>query len=128
VPITPTGEVLLVEQFRPPVRTKLLEVPAGLLDVAGEDALTCATRELVEETGYRHRTIEFLGGVFVAPGTTDHYVHLFRAEIDPEPVGEPEPGLELVRVPFDTMVASARAGRVRDAKTAIALLLAAERS
>ena len=68
VPITPSGEVLLVRQLRPPVRDALLEVPAGLLDVEGEDALTCAARELREETGYPHETIEFLGGCYTSAG------------------------------------------------------------
>ena len=52
VPVTPDGDVVLVRQFRPPVRDALLEVPAGLLDIDGEDAHTCAERELLEETGF----------------------------------------------------------------------------
>src|SRR5207247_2375820 len=42
VPLTPNGDVVLIRQFRIPVRQELLEVPAGLLDVPGEDALTWA--------------------------------------------------------------------------------------
>lgn len=127
LPVTVTGDVLLVRQFRPPVRDALVEVPAGLLDVEGEDALSCAARELREETGYTHETIEFLGGCYASAGLTDEYVHLFWARTSPEPVSEPEPGIELVRRPFAAMVAAARAGRVRDAKTALALLMAAGR-
>jgi ADP-ribose pyrophosphatase len=123
LPVTPDGEALLVRQFRPAVRDRLLEIPAGMLDVEGEDALSCATRELFEETGYRHRSIEFLGGVFVSPGTTDHYVHLFWAVTEMTPLGEPEAGIELVRLRLADAVAAARAGRVRDAKTSLALLL-----
>ena len=118
---------ILVRQFRPPIRDDLVEIPAGLLDVEGEDALTCAERELSEETGYRAVAIEFLGGVFVSPGSTDHYVHLFVARTGPTPVHAPEDGIELVIRPFDEMVSAAQAGRVRDAKTALALLLAAAR-
>jgi ADP-ribose pyrophosphatase len=126
VPITPTGEVLLVEQFRPPVRTSLLEVPAGLLDVAGEDALTCAERELFEETGYRSAQTAFLGGTFLSPGFTAEYVHLFWARTAAEPEGEVERGIEVVPMPFARAVAAAREGKVRNAMTALALLLAAE--
>ena len=77
VPLTPNGDVVLIRQFRIPVRQELLEVPAGLLDVPGEDALTCAERELYEETGYRSHDTSFLGGLYLSPGTTDDYVHLF---------------------------------------------------
>ena len=125
LPLTPEGHVLLVKQFRPPVREVLTEIPAGLLDVGGEDALSCATRELVEETGYRHTVIEFLGGYYASPGFTDEYVHVFWARTESEPVGRPEAGIELIRMPLDRMVAAARGGKVRDVKTAFALLLAA---
>lgn len=125
VPVTPGGDVLLVRQFRPPVRESLLEVPAGLLDVDGEDALTCAARELFEETGYRHREIGFMGGVFLSPGFADEYMHLFWATTEAAPEAAPEEGIELVRMPLDRAVAAAQAGRVRNVSTALALLLAA---
>lgn len=127
VPLTPDGDVLLVRQFRPPVRDSLLEIPAGLLDIEGEDALTCAQRELFEETGFRHDTIEFLGGCFLSPGFTDEYIHLFWATTRPTPDGEPEAGIELVRMPFPRAVAAAQAGKVRNVSTALALLMTAGR-
>ena len=127
LPLTPDGDVLLVGQFRPPVRDDLIEIPAGLMDVAGEDAVTCASRELVEETGYRHTGIEFLGGMYAAPGSTSHYVHLFVARTAEVPDEDVEEAIELSRRPFAQMVEAARSGRVRDAKTALALLLAAGR-
>jgi ADP-ribose pyrophosphatase len=106
LPITPSGHVLLVRRFRPAIRQALTEIPAGLLDVDGEDALTC------------------LGGAFTSAGFTDEYVHLFVARVTEAPEAGPEPGLELLRRPFDELVTSARSGRVRDVKTALALLLA----
>jgi ADP-ribose pyrophosphatase len=124
LPITPEGDALLVRQLRPAVRRRLVEIPAGLLDRPDEDALGCAARELQEETGHRHRSIEFLGGIYTTPGFSDEYVHLFWALVEPRPVAEPEVGIELVRRPFGEMVMGARAGRVRDAKTALAILLA----
>jgi 8-oxo-dGTP pyrophosphatase MutT (NUDIX family) len=127
LPITPAGDVLLVRQLRPPVRQVLTEIPAGLLDVDGEDALSCASRELFEETGYRHTHIEFLGGCYPSGATTDQYVHLFWARVEAEPSGPVEPGIERTTEPFDRMVAAARGGRVRDAMTSLALLMAAGR-
>jgi ADP-ribose diphosphatase len=127
LPVTPDGDVLLVRQFRPAIRQELVEIPAGLLDVPGEDALTCAARELTEETGYRHREIEFLGGIYSSAGFANEYLHLFWASTEPEPVAEPEEGISVLREPFGEMVMAAKAGRVRDAKTALALLLAEAR-
>ena len=123
LPILPSGEVLLVRQLRPAIRDVLTEIPAGILDVEGEDALTCAARELFEETGHRHETIEFLGGYFSSAGFTDEYVHLFVARAAAEPETSPEDGITLVREPLERMVGAARSGRVRDSKTALALLL-----
>jgi ADP-ribose pyrophosphatase len=128
LPIMPDGNVVLIKQFRPAVRQVLTEIPAGLLDVEGEDALTCASRELLEETGYRHAAIEFLGGYYASAGFTDEYVHVFWARTEEAPVSEPEEGIELLIVPFQEMVAAARGGKVRDAKTAFALLMAATAS
>ena len=127
LPLLPSGEVVLVKQFRPAVRQTLTEIPAGLLDVEGEDALTCATRELFEETGYRHRRIEFLGGYYASAGFTDEYVHLFWARTEAAPERPAEDGIEVIRMPFAQMLDAARAGKVRDVKTALALLLAAGR-
>jgi 8-oxo-dGTP pyrophosphatase MutT (NUDIX family) len=128
LPVTPSGDAVLVKQFRPPARQALTEIPAGLLDVEGEDALSCAARELFEETGYRHETIEFLGGTYSSAGLTDEYVHLFWARTADRPEAEPERGIEVVHVPVDRIVEAARSGAVRDAKTALAVLLFAARS
>jgi len=127
LPVTPSGDVLLVRQFRPPIRQILTEIPAGKLDVDGEDAATCAGRELFEETGFRHETMEFLGGYYSSAGSSNEYVHLFLARTRGEAEGDPEEDIEVVREPFDRILAAARGGKVRDAKTAMAVLLAGAR-
>ena len=127
LPLTPDDHVVLVRQFRPAVRQVMTEVPAGILDVEGEDALTTAGRELFEETGYRHTHIEFLGGCYSSAGTTDQYVHYFWARVEAEPSGPAEDGIEVTLEPFDRMVHAARSGKVRDATTALALMMAAGR-
>jgi ADP-ribose pyrophosphatase len=125
--LTPDDHVLLVKQFRPGARQVLTELPAGILDVEGEDALSAAGRELFEETGHRATHLEFLGGVYPSGATTTQYVHLFWARVEAEPSGPVEPGIELTTEPFDRMVHAARSGRVRDAMTALALLMATGR-
>jgi ADP-ribose diphosphatase len=127
LPVTPEGDVLLVRQFRPAIRRTLVEIPAGVLDMDGEDPLGCAARELFEETGYRHRSLEFLGGIYTSAGFADEYIHLFEARTGDRQEGSPEEGIEVLRRPLDEMVTAARAGRVRDAKTAVALLLVGPR-
>lgn len=124
LPVTPGGDVLLVRQFRAAARKELVEIPAGLLDEPGESPEACVARELLEETGYRHRSLTSLGGIYPSPGSWTEHVHLFLAHMAQAPDHGPEEGIELVRRPLAEMVAKARAGQVEDAKTALALLLA----
>jgi ADP-ribose pyrophosphatase len=124
LPLTPDGDVLLVRQFRAGARRPIEEIPAGLLDVEGEDPASCAARELFEETGFRHASLEPLATFHTSPGSSSELVHLFVARTGAEPEREPEKGIELVRRPLDAAVADARAGRIADAKTVLALLLA----
>ena len=124
LPVTPDGDVVLVRQFRAGARRPIEEIPAGLLDVEGEDPATCAARELFEETGFRPSSLEPLGAIHTSPGSSSELVHLFWARTSAGPEREPEEGIEVVRRPFADAVAEARAGRIDDAKTALALLLA----
>lgn len=61
----PEGQVLMVRQFRVGSRTDSLETPGGLID-PGEDAITAAHRELLEETGYKGFNPKLLGAFLVA--------------------------------------------------------------
>jgi len=75
------GHVLLVEQYRVPLGSNCIELPAGLIGDhdAGEDALTSAARELEEETGYRATTMELVGEFFSSPGMVSESFSLVRA-------------------------------------------------
>ena len=126
--VTPQRDVLLVRQFRAAARRRILEVPAGLLDVEGEDPSSCAARELLEETGYRHASMELMTRVHPSPGFSTELIHVFLATTDPMPEAPPEEGIELVCLPLAEAVVDARAGRIEDAKTALALLLADART
>jgi ADP-ribose pyrophosphatase len=129
VALTKSGEVLLVRQMREAVREALLEIPAGILDVQGEDPSDCAARELLEETGHRATSIEPLGVMYTSPGFTDERIHLFLAEVaDGGPGGQGEEELELVRMPLPQAVAEIERGAIADAKTVVGLLLAYRRA
>jgi 8-oxo-dGTP pyrophosphatase MutT (NUDIX family) len=120
--------VLMVRQPREAVERYLLELPAGKLDVPGEDPLDCARRELAEEVGRAADTWRPLGGFFTAPALLTEYIHCYMAtdlrRIDHPPL--PEEEIEVMPWPLADL--DALIERVEDAKTLIGLLrLARER-
>ncbi|WP_280491117.1 NUDIX hydrolase [Nocardia asiatica] len=119
--------VVLINQYRHPIGRRLLELPAGLLDLPGEDPLLAARRELAEETGLAAREWAVLVDVVLSPGFTDEALRVYLArdlyETDrPEPELE-EADLEVVRMPVDAAVRAALAGEIVNA-TAVAGVLA----
>ena len=123
--LTASADVLLVRQFREPVRREMVEIPAGLRDVEGEAPEQCARRELLEETGYAAERIEPLGrGFFSSSGLTDEQYLLYRADVGDAPSAEPEAGIDLIRMSFGKALREVEGGGIEDAKTALALLLA----
>ncbi len=73
------GRVLLIRQYRHPVGAYLWEIPAGLLDVPGEDPLECARRELLEEAGVTAEHWEPLLSLALSPGGTSERITVFTA-------------------------------------------------
>jgi ADP-ribose pyrophosphatase len=73
------GKVVLVNQYRPAIATRLDELPAGLLDVDGEFALEAAQRELAEETGLTAEQWNVLIDLHSSPGFTDEAVRIYLA-------------------------------------------------
>lgn len=78
VPITKDNKVLMVEQYRYPYGEVVLEIPAGKLEV-GEDAKSCAVRELKEEVGGVADDIVFLGNAYPSPGYTNEVLRIYLA-------------------------------------------------
>lgn len=79
LPITSDNTIILVNQFRPSLKKWLLELPAGTIE-AGEMPLTCARRELEEETGYSSENLTELGQFTPLAGFCDEIQHLFIAK------------------------------------------------
>lgn len=81
--VTNDGKLILVEQYRPPVGKRVIELPAGLAgDVAGqetEELAAAARRELLEETGYEADEMNYLADGAASAGITDEVITLFRA-------------------------------------------------
>ncbi len=79
--LTDDNEVLLVEQYRPPLGRPCIELPAGLIgdEADGEDPLESARRELIEETGFAASQWEYVGEFASSPGAMGEIFHFYRA-------------------------------------------------
>lgn len=123
--------VVLVRQYRPPFDDAVIEIPAGMRDVAGEPVVDTIARELVEEAGVRAGRLEHLLDFYPSAGMTDSVLYLYLAtELEPVPRdlhGPEERHMEVLHVPFADAVAMALDGRINDAKTVIGLLLVERR-
>lgn len=84
IALTPEGRLLLVEQHRPPVDARVIELPAGLAgdlaDAADEPLAEAARRELLEETGYDAARLVRVAGGPLSAGLTSEVVTVFQAE------------------------------------------------
>ena len=131
IPLHDDGTITLVRQYRASLDRELVEVPAGIRDVDGEDDVTTAARELVEEAGLEARHLELLATFNNSPGFSDESVALYLAtDLHPvphDPQGIEEQSMTIERVPFAEALADVEAGRITDAKTVIGLLMLARR-
>lgn len=131
VAVTDTGDVVLVSQYRATLDSLVLEIPAGMRDIEGEELSVTAIRELKEETGFSASKMEFLGTCLSSPGVTDSSVDVYLAtglvDGDAEPHGPEEDVMTVERVPFSRALHMVDSGEITDAKTAYGLLLAARR-
>lgn len=125
------GRVLLVNQYRHPVRRRLDELPAGLLDVEGEPALETAKRELAEEAGYAADTWHVLVDTLTSSGMTDEAIRVFLARdlrvVDRDVQEHEEADMTTAWVPLDEAVQRVLAGELQNGM-AIHGLLAADRA
>ena len=121
----------MVRQYCHLVRVMLWEIPAGLLDVAGEDPLTAARRELAEETDYEAASWHVLVDVYASPGFTTEGGRSFLARgLSPLPEAAriPREAEEAEFVPtwfrFDDVVDAVLAGRLHNPSTVMGVLAA----
>ena len=126
------GRMLLIQQYRHPIRHRDWEIPAGLLDVDGESPLETARRELAEEADLEAAEWEPLVSIFTTPGGNDEIVHLFLAR-GLSPAGavhgreDEEADIVLEWVALEEVVAGILAGRLRNGIMTVGALTAAER-
>ena len=124
IPFITQDEIILLKQYRYPMKETLYEIPAGTLD-KGESFFTCAGRELEEETGYRAGTLEPLIILYPSPGILNETMHLFKAthlvktqtnyQIDESIKGS-------IQVKLGDALEMIQKGIIRDAKTVCSIL------
>lgn len=130
VPLLDDGRILFVRQHRYPLQEFVTELPAGKLH-PGEDPVSCARRELLEETGYEAETFVSLGAIYTSPGFCTERLHLFLAQGLRRGPGQHleagEESLTVQAVSFEAALDMIRRGEVVDAKTICGILLTKER-
>jgi 8-oxo-dGTP pyrophosphatase MutT (NUDIX family) len=125
------ASVLLVRQYRGPIDRHLLEIPAGLCDVEGEDLEATARRELVEEVGREAASLEQVAAYFPSAGFSDQFVTLYLAtgltEVPADRQGPEEQDMTLEAFALADLDAAIADGTLADSKTLIGLLIARDR-
>lgn len=124
-------EVLLLKQYRHPVRSYLWELPAGLLDVPGEPWLLGAQRELAEEADLRAAQWDTLADFYTSPGGSDEFIRIYLARgLSQVPAHErhervaEEADMVPVWVALEDAVSHVLAGRIHNPSTVVGLLAA----
>ena len=127
VALLPDRQIVLVQQTRHAVGRTLFEIPAGTLEPP-ETPESCARRELAEEAAYGARTWERLATFYPAPGISNEEMHLFLAEdLYPASAEREEEDLTVHLMPLAAARRLVATGEIRDAKSIVGILLAAER-
>jgi ADP-ribose pyrophosphatase len=131
VAVDDEGRVVLVEQYRHPVEARLWELPAGLLDRAGEPMHLTAARELAEEAGIAADGWWTLVDLYLSPGGSSERMRIFLAErLSPAPAppgfvaAHEEADLVVRRVALTDVVAAIHAGSLHNAALVAGVLAA----
>jgi ADP-ribose pyrophosphatase len=124
VPVDAEGRLLMVRQYRHAVGAWLLELPAGGVDADDASPEDAALRELREETGHRG-TLRRIGGMFLAPGYSEEYQHVFVATDLVEDALTPndDEDLRLERVKLEDALGLIDREQIRDAKSIAGLFM-----
>jgi ADP-ribose pyrophosphatase len=132
LPMNADGEILLLKQYRHPVGMDLWEIPAGLLDVEGEEFQAGAARELAEEADLAAGTWNVLADVFNSPGSSSEAIRIYLArDLTEVPHHErhertdEEAEIEFHWISLDDAVESVLTGRLHNPSAVVGILAAA---
>ena len=125
LPVEEDGTAWCVRQFRYPFGREMLEAPAGKLE-KGEEPLSCAIRELSEETGLTADQMVYLGPCCTSPGFSTEVLHVYLAlGLHPGQMHlDPGEFLNVEKYPLQTLVDMVMSNEIDDAKTVVAVLKA----
>ncbi len=115
--------VYLIRQYRYPLDSYIVEVPAGTLE-EGERPEDCALRELKEETGLIAEELHKMFEAYLIPGYGTEKMHFFLAKVKEkgEMAAEEDEDIEPFKVTLDEALSMVEDGEIVDAKTILALL------
>jgi len=122
IPLLDNKKLLVVRQYRTAAHKHLLEIPAGTLE-PGEAPLSCAKRELFEETGYVARQVRKLFSCYLAPGYSTEKIHFFLASqlVPTKPRQAEDESITVRAMDLHEALKAIKRGRIQDAKTISAL-------
>ena len=128
-PLTGEGEVVLVRQYRPPIKRIELGLPAGLVE-EDEEPENAGRRELLEETGYSGGEWVLLGSLASSPSLKDNWAHLYLArgvKCAAPPQSDEHERVEVVHVPVGELLPKVFAGEIVSSSGVAAILLALDK-
>ncbi|MCK5161806.1 MAG: NUDIX hydrolase [Candidatus Aureabacteria bacterium] len=123
VPFTKSKKILLTKQFRFAINKIVYEIPAGRLE-KNETPLSCAKREMMEETGHKIKNAKKLLTFYPCVGYSNEKLHIFTANLSTYTKTNPDFDeiIETFEVPLDKAIYMIKTGKIKDSKTIIALL------
>ena len=126
--VTDDNKIIMVKQFRKPMESPILEVPAGKLD-GDEDPADAALRELSEETGYTAGKLEKLTEFYPSVGYTTEVLHIYLATDLKPGVCHPDENevLEVMEMDLEEVYRMVMDGKIHDGKTIAAVMMARDK-
>ena len=123
IPVDGEGNLILVKQYRHPVKDFTIEIPAGMME-EGEDPKECAYRELEEEIGFKCEGLKYITSMHSAVGICTEEIFIYLAEelVPGQQHFDPDEFIELFTCTLDEAIQMVFDGRITDSKTMVGIL------